>query len=228
MECSMGKPAARVADPVQHPLPPVLTPTTGGSLNVLIGGFPAWRGLPAASAAIIQEAKLIADEVVQTAEAATKAAAALPPPAESVAYAAEQATKIAVAASMSGLIASTASAAAATAAASGSIGVVDLHTCATLAPLPPHGPGVVIDGSSTVLINGLPACFEGNTILEPLGPPNKIVGGCATVLIGTGASSSVSVDISGVAASIKTQAQQAAQKVTQEAQNNAKLPSAGS
>ena len=46
----MGRPAARVTDPVLHPLPGVLTPGPG-SLNVLIGGLPAWRGIPAAAAA---------------------------------------------------------------------------------------------------------------------------------------------------------------------------------
>jgi uncharacterized Zn-binding protein involved in type VI secretion len=44
---------------------------------------------------------------------------------------------------------------------------------------------VVIDGCSTVLINNLPACYLGNTILEPIGPPNKIANGCQTVMICT-------------------------------------------
>jgi hypothetical protein len=34
-----------------------------------------------------------------------------------------------------------------------------------------------------VLINNLPACFVGNTILEAVGPPNKIAMGCPTVQI---------------------------------------------
>ena len=46
------------------------------------------------------------------------------------------------------------------------------------------GIGVVIDGSVTVLINGLPACRAGDTIIEALGPPNKIVMGLPTVIIG--------------------------------------------
>ena len=37
--------------------------------------------------------------------------------------------------------------------------------------------GLVIDGSQTVLINGLPACRLGDTVLEAVGRPNKIVGG---------------------------------------------------
>lgn len=56
--------------------------------------------------------------------------------------------------------------------------------CVTPAPAPPHGPGVAIDGSPTVLINNLPACRLGDTIIEPLGPPNKIVMGEPTVIIG--------------------------------------------
>lgn len=58
----------------------------------------------------------------------------------------------------------------------------DIHQCVT----PPlHGPGMVIDGSSKVLINGLPACRVGDTIMEACGLPNKITGGCPTVLIGS-------------------------------------------
>jgi uncharacterized Zn-binding protein involved in type VI secretion len=70
------------------------------------------------------------------------------------------------------------------AAASSPPGMADIHQCATPLPIPPHGPGVVIDGSKTVLINGLPACRMGDTILEALGPTNKIVKGEMTVLIG--------------------------------------------
>jgi uncharacterized Zn-binding protein involved in type VI secretion len=65
-----------------------------------------------------------------------------------------------------------------------SAGGADIHMCTTLLPIPPHGPGVVIDGSATVLINNLPACRLGDTIVEAVGPPNKIIRGCPTVLIG--------------------------------------------
>ncbi len=41
-------PAARITDNVVHPLPPVLTPGPG-SMDVLIGFLPAWRGIPAAA-----------------------------------------------------------------------------------------------------------------------------------------------------------------------------------
>jgi uncharacterized Zn-binding protein involved in type VI secretion len=42
----------------------------------------------------------------------------------------------------------------------------------------------VIDGSSTVQVNRLPPARQGDTVLEALGPPNKIVMGCPTVIIG--------------------------------------------
>jgi uncharacterized Zn-binding protein involved in type VI secretion len=58
------------------------------------------------------------------------------------------------------------------------------HSCLVPSPVPPHGPGVVIDGSATVMINKLPACRFGDSILEPLGPANKIVKGEMTVIIG--------------------------------------------
>jgi uncharacterized Zn-binding protein involved in type VI secretion len=164
----MSKPAARITDAVAHPLPPVLTGGPG-SLNVLIGNLPAWRGIPLASAAAILAAKAVSETAIKAAEAATKAAAATP--ALPAAKIAEQAAKAAAAASMSTTIVSSA-------------GGADIHNCATPLPVPPHGPGVVINGSRTVLINGLPACRLGDRIVEAVGPPNKIVAGCATVLIG--------------------------------------------
>jgi uncharacterized Zn-binding protein involved in type VI secretion len=60
----------------------------------------------------------------------------------------------------------------------------DIHMCATPLPVPPHGPGVVITGSMTVLIDNLPACRLGDTILEAAGPQNTIAMGCPTVVIG--------------------------------------------
>lgn len=162
-------PAARITDNVVHPLPPILTPGPG-SLNVLIGFLPAWRGIPLAAAAALQAAKQTADIAVQTAVAATAAAAGTP--GAPAAYAAEQATKGAVLASMSSAISG--------AAASGA----DIHACTTPSPVPPHGPGVVIDGSATVMVNFLPQCRLGDTILEALGPPNKIVKGEMTVIVG--------------------------------------------
>ncbi len=161
-------PAARITDNVAHPLPPILTPGPGSS-NVLIGFLPAWRGIPAAAAAGLQAAKQAADIAVQTAVAATAAAAGTP--GAPAAYAAEQATKGAVAASLGSSISA--------------LGAMsDIHMCAVPSPIPPHGPGVVIDGSVTVQVNMMPASRLGDTLLEPLGPPNKIVKGEMTVIIG--------------------------------------------
>ena len=161
-------PAARVMDPVLHPLPGMLMPGPG-STNVIIGGMLAWRGVPAAAAAALQSAKAASDATVQAAQAATLAAAGTP--GAPAAKAAEEAAKTAALSAMSSAITS------------GS-GGADIHNC--LAPMPPqpHGPGVVIDGSQTVLINNLPACRMGDTILEALGPPNKIMMGLQTAIIG--------------------------------------------
>ena|SRR5579863_1640851 len=160
--------AARLTDPVSHPLPPVLTGGPG-SPNVMIGFLPAWRGVLAAVAQALQSAKKASDQVIQTAEAATLAAAGTP--GAPAAKAAEEATKAACAATMGAAI-------------SGAAAGADIHACTTPLPIPPHGPGVVIDGSTTVSINFLTACRQGDTLLEAVGPPNKIAMGIPTVLIG--------------------------------------------
>ncbi len=169
-----GRPAARVLDPVVHPLPPVLQPGPG-SFNVIIGYKPAWRGVPAAAAAAIKAAKKTSDAALKVAKAATTAASGTP--AAPAAKAAEELAKTAALAAMGSMI-------------SGMSGGADIHMCATPLPLPPHGPGVVVDGSPTVLVNGLPACRQGDTIVEALGPPNKIAMGQFNVLIGNSASPS--------------------------------------
>lgn len=151
-----------------HPLPPVLTPGPG-SMDVLIGFLPAWRGMPLAAVAALQAAKTTSDTAIQTAEAATLAAAGTP--GAPAAKAAEEATKATCLSTMSSAITSAAAGA-------------DIHACTTPLPVPPHGPGVVIDGSATVMINNLPACRMGDTVLEALGPPNKIAKGEMTVIIG--------------------------------------------
>ncbi len=66
----------------------------------------------------------------------------------------------------------------------GAAGGADIHLCLRPLPLPPHGPGVVVNGPQTVLINGLSACRVGDTIVEALGPPNLIAMGLPTVIIG--------------------------------------------
>ncbi len=161
-------PAARITDTVAHPLPPVLMPGPG-SMNVFIGFLPAWRGMLLAAVGALQAAKTVADTAIKTAEAATLAAAGTPgAPAAKVA---EEATKTATLASMGSAI-------------SGASAGADKHLCTTPLPIPPHGIGVVITGSATVVINNLPACRMGDTILEAIGPPNTITKGETTVIIG--------------------------------------------
>lgn len=59
----------------------------------------------------------------------------------------------------------------------------DFHTCPLVDVLKPHVGGTVVAGSSTVLINGMPAARMGDIIVEP-GIPNVISSGVPTVLIG--------------------------------------------
>jgi len=162
------RPAARVNDPTAHG--PPLNPGPG-SPDVSIGFMPAWRGIPAAMVAGLQAAKQASDIAIKAAEAATAAAAGTP--GAPAAKAAEEALKAQQAAQMGSMISSLASGCGA-----------DMHICPIPLPIPPHGPGVVIDGSATVMINNLPAARQGDTVLEALGPPDKIAMGCPTVLIG--------------------------------------------
>jgi uncharacterized Zn-binding protein involved in type VI secretion len=157
-----GRPAARVGDEVAHPLPPVLDPGPG-SPNVFIGKMPAWRGVGGAQGAQLQKQKSDSDNVIQKAQLANKASGgALQTELDDVQS--EQLKE------MSAKIMALAG--------------VDKHVCETPMPLPPHGPGIITDGSKTVMINGLPACRQGDTITEAIGPPNKVTGGLPTVLIG--------------------------------------------
>ena len=161
-------PAARISDPVAHPLPPVLT---GGptATTVLIGMLPGWRGVGPAAAAALQSAKAVSDAAIKTAEAATLAAAGTP--GAPAAKAAEETVKATAAAAMGSMI-------------SGAAGGSDIHACTTPLPIPPHGPGVVIPPSATVMVQGMPAARMGDSILEAVGPPNTITKGEPTVIIG--------------------------------------------
>ncbi|MGI9034510.1 MAG: PAAR domain-containing protein [Pyrinomonadaceae bacterium] len=161
-------PAARITDNVAHPLPGILTPGPGCP-TVLIGNLPAWRGVNPAVAAALQSAKAVSDATIQAAEAATLAAAGTP--GAPAAKTAEETTKAANAAAMGSMI-------------SGAAAGADIHACLTLLPIPPHGPGVVITPSITVMIGNLGAARMGDTILEAVGPPDKIVKGETTVMIG--------------------------------------------
>lgn len=163
----MGKPAARVGDSTAHGTP--LGGAGIGSLNVMIGNRPAWRGIPSAAAAGVQSAKKTSDITLKSLKATTTAASGTP--AYPGAKAAEEAGKVAASIAMGSLI-------------SGVGAMADISLCPVPLPIPPHGPGVVIDGSATVLINNMPAARMGNTIVEALGPPNKIASGAMNVMIG--------------------------------------------
>lgn len=61
---------------------------------------------------------------------------------------------------------------------------VDTHSCPLVNPGgAPHAVGVVISGSTSVLINGSPAVRLNDQLVES-GPPNSIMSGETTVLIG--------------------------------------------
>ena len=167
----MGRPAARLADSVVHPVPPVITPGTVGSPTVLIGGKPAGRGLSAAEAAGLLAMMKEAEIAIKKAETATQLSGNDP-----LVKANEMKEKAAQAKKLADKIMSYA--------ASGT----DIHLCLTPLPLPIHGPGVVMNASQTVNINGRPACRSGDIIVEAnvLANiiPNYITGGMPTVLIG--------------------------------------------
>lgn len=160
-------PAARVRDAVSHPGTPQLQ--GAGSPNVFIGGRAAWRGMPAHAVPGLLGARQAADAAIAAAEAVTLASVG------TQAYpsnkAAEDLLKSNTAAAMSTTVALAAAGA-------------DLHSCATPLPPPAHGPGAVIDGSTTVFINGFAACRMHDTIVEAVGAPNKILSGEPSVWIG--------------------------------------------
>jgi uncharacterized Zn-binding protein involved in type VI secretion len=58
-----------------------------------------------------------------------------------------------------------------------------MHTCPLVTVLVPHVGGVVAVGSTTVLINNMPATRLSDQVVE-VGPPNVIAQGETTVLIG--------------------------------------------
>lgn len=164
-------PAARITDPVLHPIPPVLT---GGptAVTVIIGGLPAWRGVGAAIAAGLSNGKIESEKNIKKAELKTAAAKATGnPTAISAAELNEKKVKFEEQAKMAATILAAAA-------------MTDIHNCGTFPPLPIHGPGVVIKPSQTVLIAGQPAARQGDEILEAIGPPNFISMGCPTVIIG--------------------------------------------
>jgi len=59
----------------------------------------------------------------------------------------------------------------------------DMHTCPLVTVLVPHVGGPIALGSATVLIGNMPAARMGD-MATCTGPPDTIVLGCMTVLIG--------------------------------------------
>lgn len=59
----------------------------------------------------------------------------------------------------------------------------DIHACPLVDGIKPHVGGIVAVGSTSVLINSLPAARQGDLVVEA-GPPNAIALGEFTVLIG--------------------------------------------
>lgn len=126
------------------------------------GGAPAAAGVASAQAALLQS--------TNAALTATWTAASAVPggqPAADQAY--TQGIKLAAAAS-------------AGAVASALQGLADMHVCPLLFPL--HGPGFVTSASSSVFINGLPACRMGDAVLEAAGGSDPIANGAQNVSIG--------------------------------------------
>lgn len=65
---------------------------------------------------------------------------------------------------------------------------LDVHACPLVSGVVPHVGGPVVMGSTSVMINDVPAVRMGDTIAEA-GPPNTIAAGEPTVLIGSGSTS---------------------------------------
>lgn len=59
----------------------------------------------------------------------------------------------------------------------------DMHVCPMVTVLVPHVGGPITLGSATVLIGGMPAARMGD-MATCVGPPDTIILGCMTVLIG--------------------------------------------
>ena len=172
----MGKPLARRNDPTLHG--PPLHPGPG-SPNVFIEHQPVWRAVPLATGQALLAAHRAEDTTIGIAQGGTDAAAGTP--GLPLAQGAEVAAETTAAEAMASAIETAARGCGA-----------DLHVCETIytvtppnpihPPGPPHGVGVVIDGSQTILINGLPAARVGDHILEAIGPLNVILQGSSTVV----------------------------------------------
>ena len=177
----VGKPAARLGDTTAHGNP--LGPGTC-SPNVWIGRKPAWRGL---SPAMVQQLLKTFQEVLE------RAAEVVASPSEVVRT--ERLKKMnETVAKMLSIMAS-----------------ADKHACAVIKLLIPDGQGVVINGSSTVLINGLPACRMGDTILETTSV-NTIAAGEPTVWIGSGGTAPIDPSVANSISAYQAKQSEAEQK----------------
>jgi uncharacterized Zn-binding protein involved in type VI secretion len=135
-----------------------------GAATAVANGAPA-AAATAATAVVAMNAANVALTTVWTAASVVPGGQ----PAANIAY--TEGIKIAAAAAASAVVASMAS-------------LSDMDICPILVPIPPHGPGFVTRGSSTVKIGNLPAARMGDQVYEACGGANPIVAGCMTVMIG--------------------------------------------
>lgn len=158
----MGLPAARVGDTTAHGSP--LGPGPGCP-TVLIGGMPAWRGVsPAAAAQLSTAVSALAGEIAAKSAVATASAGT---PAGPAAQAELARTAVQGVANLTSMMAS----------------MGDLHTCPIVKVVIPDGAGVVTVCSTTVMIGGMGAARQGDTITECTSA-SAVAMGCPTVLIG--------------------------------------------
>jgi uncharacterized Zn-binding protein involved in type VI secretion len=153
--------AARLTDITIHGSP--FVPGTGSS-NVLVGNLPALRAVsPAAAAGFVALCAQIAVNAQKLAAAITSSN--VPAAAEATKNLKDQVPQ-----------------------AMNMIASMDKITCPMLllrVAGPPHGMGVMLGGSSTVMINNMPAGRVGDTIQEILSlDPNFVAVGLPTVQIG--------------------------------------------
>ena len=147
------------ASRVPHPGPRAL-----GGAGAAANGAPAAAGTAAGSTATMNAAN--------AALTTTWTAASVVPggqPAANIAY--TEGIKAAVAAAASAVMSSMA-------------GISDMHVCPVPVPIPPHGPGFVTRGSSSVNIGDLPAARQRDDVFEACGGSDSIAMGCPTVNIG--------------------------------------------
>lgn len=199
--------AARVMDMTSHS--PPLNPGPG-SLDVMIGFMPAWRALPTSVAGAVDAISnsmnsfmmrpqmtpvdataSLAQISAALGQGGAAAAAAGAPAAAGTAssmVATLNTTNVALTATWTTASVVPGGQPAANIAYTEGMtalaGLSDMHICPIPVPIPPHGPGFVTKGSSTVVINNLPAARQGDQVMEACGGADPIAMGCMTVDIG--------------------------------------------